>query len=339
MNNKIKITLSIFLIACLTCSVLLSQNKSKDYQTLLAKAQILFSKSPESLNKNDIAQLDDLIKLDVNSFGEENVRLCRNLIEQAKKKKVDYEQYVEQMNNMSSTLDKLDDETTKRQDAENLADELIFENENLQQIIEELNLIIARYEQQKQRLNAANNRLQKENLAVKDLLKESNDIVAQMLTLMPDIKMDNITKSSLQKTLRDSLEYAQCGVAQLLKSNFLITIQQLKSNQQFIDSASEYYKNNKAHINEIQNYMNGANELANRLRKNGAECAVSYAADIETEMNDFINGIENPENHTDNFLQFIIDNIYWLVPVLLVLVVCIIILIKNTSKSSKKQTE
>ena len=120
--------------------------------------------------------------------------------------------------------------------------------------------------------------------------------------------------------------------------HFLITIQQLKSNQQFIDSASKYYKNNNIHMVEIQNYINGANELVMKLRKNGSDCTIGYAADIETEINDFVYNIENLKNNTDDFLQFINNNLYWLIPVLLILIIGIIILIKNTSKRSDKQS-
>jgi hypothetical protein len=337
--KTIKITktfISILLITCFACSILFTQDKNSDYQTILAKAQMLFDKQPETFNKNDLAQLNDLINLDINRFGEENVRLCKNLIEQAKKKKKDYEQYITRMHDMSSTLDELDDETYRRQNAEQENSELISENSNLKQIVEDLKGIIDRFAKQEKKLNAANARLQNENLAAKDLLKTSSDIVAQMLMLMPNIRMDNTIQNSLQRTLKDSLEEAQCRVAQLLKSNFLITIQQLKTNQQFIDSANLHYITNNSHLSDVQNYMDNGSELVQRLRKSGIDCAIGYATDIEAEMNDFISIIENTKDNAGNFLSFITNNIYWIIPVLLILIIGIVILVRNTTSTNKK---
>ena len=326
----------LLIISCFVCSSLYSQNRSADYQNLLAKAQILFAKQPELFNNDDIAKLNEIINLDVNLFGEENVRLCKNLVEQAKKKKNEYDQYLAQLKNMSATLDTLDSEISRRQDAENRNMELLSENTDLKQIIENLNEVIANYQKQEQKLVNANKRLEKENLVAKDLLQESSDIVAQMLTLMNNINVGNINNDSLPQTLIDSLEDAQCRVAQLLKSNFLITIQQLKINKEFMDSANTFYTTKYIHILEVNEYIENGEELVKKLKNSGLDCAIKYAKDIEMEMLDFIENIENPRDSPNTFMKFIQNNLYWLIPILLVLIIGIIILIRNTSKKSNE---
>ena len=333
MNSVIKFSISFLLLTCFACIMLFAQNKSADYQTFLANAQVLLDKQPETFSKDDLAKLDDLINLDVNRFGEENVRLTRNLIEQAKKKKIEYEQYLVRMKNMSATLDTLDSEVSKRKGLESDKEELMLENKNLKQTIDDLKDVITRFEKQEKKIRETNSRLQKENLIAKDLLKESSDIIAQMLMLMNN----NMLKSdSIPQTLIDSLEEANCSVAQLLKENFLITIQQLKINQQFMDSAHKYYKINYTHLLEVQGYIENADKLVQKLKKSNIDCAIRYANDIEIEMLDFIDNIENLED-TNSFTQFIINNIYWLATILLILIIGIIILIRNTSKKVDKE--
>jgi hypothetical protein len=135
----------ILLITCVCSYGIFAQNNSNEYQQLLAKAQILFDKQPELFNKGDVAKLNDLINLDTKQFGEENVGLCKKLVEQAKNKKVEYEQYLTRMRNMAKTLDTLDSEISRRQNAENENTELLLENINLKQIIEDLQSIITRF--------------------------------------------------------------------------------------------------------------------------------------------------------------------------------------------------
>ena len=335
-NIKLSKIAILLFISCFLCSSLYSQNKNADYQNLFAKAQILFDKQPELFNKDDLAKLNEIINLEVNQFGEENVRLCQNLVERAKKKKIEYDQYLIQLKNMSATLDTLDGEIARRQEAEDRNIELLSENTNLKQIIENLNVVIANYKKQEQKLVNANKRLEKENLFAKDLLQESSGLVAQMLTLMNNINIGNISTDSLPQTLIDSLEDAQCRVAQLLKSNFLITIQQLRINKEFMDSASIYYTTNHIHILEVNEYIENGEELVKKLKNNGLDCAIKYANDIEMEMFDFIDSIENSQNNPNSFMQFIQNNLYWLIPILLVLIIGIIILIRNTSKKTDK---
>ena len=312
--------------------VLFSQNKSNEYQKLLAKAQVLFAKQPEIFTNEDLIKLNELIDLDVNIFGEENARLCRNIVEQAKKKKIEYDQYIAMLDNIASALDTLDGEILRRESAETENINLLGENADLKQIIDDLKSIIARLEKQEKKLSDANARLEKETIKAKNLLKESSDITAQILMLMPDIRMDSLAENTISKTLRDSLEDAQCRVVLLLKSNFLITIQQLKANKEFMDSANAYYKLNNHHLFEVREYKENGEELIQRLKKADIDCAIRCANDIALELEDFIYNIETQNDNTNNFIKFVKSNAYWLVPVILILLIGLIILIRNTNK-------
>ena len=172
-TNIISFTIYVSLLICFAYSMVFAQNSSADYQSFLAKTQTLFNKDVETFNKEDISQLNEVINMDINRFGEENARLSRNLIEQAKKKKIEYDQYIARMKKMSATLDTLDNEKARRVGVENENAELMLENKNLKHTIDELKTIITRLENQESKMRNANARLEKENLAANNLLKES----------------------------------------------------------------------------------------------------------------------------------------------------------------------
>jgi hypothetical protein len=331
LTKKILLTTLIMFIATVGA---FSQGSDSDFQRLLSKTQPILDKSVENFTKDDINSLNSVIELSADSFGESNTRLLNNLINQAKTKKREYDDFIVARKNMATTLDMLDDETALRIATEEREEILIGENTSLKELIQQLQANIAKLEQQAKKMSQANKKLQEENLAAKELLQTSSNLVAQMLMLMPPRSLDDATMQELPESLRDSLETAQCGISQILKSNFLITIQQLKANQPFMDSAIVHFKTNKSHSLEIANYVDNCKELVNRLRRSGIDCAVGYASDIENEMNGFLLLVENSEAGTKNFADFILDNIIWIAPLCLMVLFGIILLIRRTS--SKK---
>ena len=320
------------LIILFASTVAFSQGSDSDFQRLLSNIQPILNKNIEILSREDINSLNSVIELSPDSFGESNTRLLNNLINQAKVKKREYDEFIEARKNMIATLDALDNETASRVAAEMREEVLIGENTNLRELILQLQTNIAQLEQQAKRMSQANKKLQEENLASRELLQTSSDLVAQMLMLLPTRNFDDAAMQDLPTSLRDSLEAAQCSISQLLKSNFLITLQQLRANQAFMDSAAAHFNTNKYHSAEIANYINNCNELVNRLRNSRIDCAVDYASDIENEMNSFLLTIENKEINRATFADFILNNIIWIGPLCIIVLLGVILLVRKTSK-------
>ena len=333
--KKNKILLYGALLLC-TSFVAFSQGNDNNFQIFISKIQPVLSKNVELLNKEDINILNSAIETSPNAFGEANSRLCVKVVDQAKQKKKDYDDYIASRKTMVGTIDELENEAELRARAEARESELLMENAELKALIENLQAQVQKFDQQAKKLVQANSKIQQlqaENLNAKELLQTSSDLVAQMLMLMPSL--DNAAMSSLPASLRDSLEIAQCSVVQLLKSNFIITIQQLKATPLFLDSAIAYFAANQKHSGEIRVYIDNGSELVERLRKSGIDCAMRYASDIENEVNDFLLLIENSEsNSIGNFSDFISKNIFWIVPICLVLLFGTILLIRKTSNKT-----
>ncbi len=323
----------ILLFGAMICSLsVYAQNDDNAFQQYLANIQPVLSKNVETMNSADIELLQKTITLSPTSFGAANQRLCAKMINDAKIKKQEYDEYLKKSQNMANTLDILDDETSLRMLTEQQRDSLFAENAQLKSIIEELNKHIDSYKAQARKLKAANKKLQDESLATKDLLETSSNLVAQLIMLMPKRPMDAASKTALPKTLQDSLEQAQCDVAQLLKSNYMITLESMKADKQFMDTAVLYFETNKRHLPDIISYMDAGHELIYRLRNSGVECAIGYATDIENEMNTYLLSIENASTKSFSLIDFIRGNLLWLVPVLLLLIAGIVLVAKKTSK-------
>jgi len=320
-------TVAIFTVATVT---VFSQGTDSDFQRLLSNTQPILSKEVEKFNNDDINALNNVIALSPDSFGETNTRLLNNLISQARNKKREYEDFLATRKQIATTLDELDDETRLRQAAEIREEVLIGENATLRETIRRLQDNILKLEQQAQKMSQVNKKLERENLASHELLQTSSDLVAQMLMLMPKRNLDDTTMQELPTTLRDSLETAQCAISQILKSNFLITLQQLRANQPFMDYAATFFKLNKHHTAEIASYIENSNELVARMRSSGIDCAINYASDIENDMNSFLLLIENTEVGS-NFADFILDNIIWIAPLCLLVLLGVVLIIRKTS--------
>lgn len=327
------ISLILMVLVC-SVSVVFAQGNDNDFQQLLSRIQPVLNKNVENMTKDDLTILNDVIYLSPNAFGEVNSRLCINLINQAKTKKREYDDFIDSKKKLARTIDERDRETALREQAEEKRDELIAENTDLKTLIETLQARITNFEKQMHKLTQANKKLQAENIVAKELLQTSSDLVAQMLMLMPRLSIDNATMDELPQTLKDSLVDAQCGVAKLLKENFVVTIQQLEANQQFMDSSVAFFQTNRRHSADITIYIDNGNELIRRLRNSGIDCAIGYASDIENEMNGFLMKIESRQLVPgENLFDFIMDNLIWLIPLLVILILGIVLVARKTSST------
>ena len=201
-------------------------------------------------------------------------------------------------------------------------------------MIEDLNSQIIKFKKQAEKISKLNKKIQEENLATKDLLQSSSNLVAQMLMLLPEDLMQNELMGNLPKNITDSLANAQCMIAKLLKTNFTTTLQTLKADSAFMDSAAVYFAENKKHNDAVATYINTSNDLIARLRNSGieSECVSGNVSDIENELNDFLLEIERRNNNGTSFTDFVKENALWLFPILLILAVGITIVIMKTNK-------
>lgn len=322
----------IYFVVIAMVSVMAHAQNEENFQSYLSKIQPVLSKNVEKLTSSDLLLIDEAMSLEADKYGTANRRLCMKIKSDATAKKGEYQDYLTKARAHSKTLDELDDETSLRMTTELQRDSLAEENAKLQALIVDLNSQITKFKKQAEKISKLNKKIQEENLATKDLLQNSSNLVAQMLMLMPDELMQNELMGDVPKDITDSLANAQCMISRLLKTNFTTTLQTLKADSAFMDSAAVYFKENRKHSKEVETYINTSNELIARLRSSGVECAMGNASDIENELNDFLLEIEKRDDAGLSFVDFIKENSIWLFPIILVLAVGVTIVVMNTKK-------
>ncbi len=323
-----------FALVLTLCTTLFAQNEEA-FQNYLVKINPILTKSTEELNKSDINLLNEAIALNPDTYGVANKRLCIKIKADAKNKLDKYRDYLAKMKKMSGTLDKLDDETALRKSTELERDKLADENAKLLATIDNLNSQITKYKTQAQKLKRANKKLQDENMTTKDILKNSSALLAQMLTIMPDEVINSNIKEKIPTDILDSLNNTQCAVTQLLKTNFTTSLQSMRTDVAFMDSMAVFYRNNKKYDTQITNYIDATNELIAKLRSSEIECAVTQAAQIENDLNEFLLEIEKrSENISSDFMKFISNNLVWLIMILILLIVGSMLVVSKTKKKN-----
>lgn len=328
-----KITLTVVL-SILSFTILLAQTEEA-FQNFLVKVQPVLTKNTEELTKEDVKLLNEAISVDPDTYGEANRRLCMKIKSDAAAKLDDYKNYLTKMQNMSKTLDELDEQVNLRLLTEKQRDSLAAENVKLLELIDKLNSQINSYKKQAAKLEKANKQMQKENLETKELLQNSSTLLAQMLMIMPDEAFNNELMQDVPKNIIDSLNQTQCAVAQLLKINFTTTLQSMRTDAAFMDSVAVFYKNNKKHDPQITNYIDATTELIVKLRTSGIECALTQASNIENELNEFLLEIEKRgDTIGSNFMNFITTNLPWLLIILLLLIAVTVLVVSKTKKNN-----
>ena len=320
----------LFTIYFLTCSIFLFAQSEEAFQEYLAKIRPILTKNVEKITNVDLQALNSAMALEPTKYGEANKRLCLQIKSEAATKVKEYNAYLEQLQNMSKTLDELDAETTLRQAAELKNDSLTEENVRLYALIDDLNYQISQYKKQISKVKQVNKKIQDENIATKEILQNSSNLVAQMLLLFPDDIIDNDLMQDVPKTITDSLADMQCSIANLLKTNFMTTLQSMRSDNEFMDTAAVYFAENHKHTDQITNYIEASNKLVAKLRSSNVDCAISQADNIENELNDFLLEIERRGNDVNSpFVQFLLDNLVWLLIILALVIGLIILIVKN----------
>ena len=316
-------------------SIALFAQNEEAFQEYLSKIRPVLTKNVEKITNSDLKALNSALSLDVTKYGEANKRLCLQIKTEANTKLNEYNNYLNQLKNISKTLDELDSETSLRKAAELKSDSLTEENIRLYALIDDLNYQISQYKKQITKVKNANKKIHEENIATKELLQNSSNLVAQMLLLFPDEIIDNELMQSVPKNITDSLASMQCSISSLLRTNFMTTLQAMKSDNEFMDSAAVYFVKNQRHNEQIKNYVDASNKLIAKLRSSNVDCAISQADSIEKELNDFLTEIEKRSDKISSpFVKFLTNNLVWLLIIVALIITGIIIISKKTKQKN-----
>ncbi len=330
MYNKKIIALLIIVLA--SVMALNAQDRS-NFQKYYSDVQQVLGKQVENLSSGDLNVLKDAIKLDPMTFGAQNQKLVNKMVQDAREKKSAYDNYIHGKQKLQKTEEDLQQTTSEKQVAIARGDSLQTENLQLKDIIDQLNKRINKLEKEQKSLQSVNRKLRDEQIKTKDLLETSRGSIKRILAMIPVSPKTGDFAGQLPSTLQDSLTQSECQVADLLKNNFLLTLDGMKRDQPFIDSASIYFKENGRHLAQLDEFFMTGNDLISRLRSWGSNCAQGFATDIENSMGEFKLSIENKEQ-SSAFISFLKNSLPILIPSVLIIAVLVILLLRK-NKANK----
>lgn len=333
MKNLSKIFI---LIVFLSSAILFSQQIDNNFQKFYSDIQRILSKEVENLNQNDLNFLNETIRLSPDFFGPANQKLVQKAIQDAKNKKAEYETWLRNKQNLEETRQTLSQ--TKEALKESIArgDSLYAENVQLKELIEQLTKRVKLLEREAAQLQKVNKKFQEEAIQTRYLLEQSRVAVQRIMRLLPNpATQNNELLGQIPTTLQDSLNQSECQIAELIKNNFIITLENIKKDQSYVDSARTYFNENKKHLPEVEAYVNEANDLINRFKELNTPCTNNYAAEIEVAITDLKSLIET--GNTSFFAKlgnFISENILVVIILLILIIVIIFLLLQNKKKSN-----
>lgn len=326
------LVLSLF-VSLFAVAFLVAQPQDNNFQKYYSKVQTVLAKQAEELSTSDVRTLEDAIRLSGDAFGAANQKLVGKMIQDARSKKNEYDNYIKTKANLALTETKLGktQEALKTETAR--GDSLYSENVQLKVLIEQLNTKINKMDKEAKKLQNINKKIQQENMQTKEMLTASRSSINRIMRLLANSPERNELAGDIPASLQDSLNQSECQIAELLKNNYIITLDGLKRDQMFIDSASTYFKENLAHLPIIDEYIIQGMDLVARLKERGSDCTNSYASEIETAMTEFKANIENTEtSFGEKIAKFFSENLGIIIPLSLILLVIIVFLFIRKKK-------
>lgn len=332
MKTFIKLLLFVLILSNINLLAQIDNNFQKFY----ADIQKVLSKDVESLTQSDLNLLNETIKLNSNYFGAANQKLTIKAIQDAKNKKLEYENWLRTKQNLEETKQNLAQTTEALEESIARGDSLYAENVQLKALIEQLTKRVKLLEREAARLEKVNKSFKEETIETKYLLEQSRTAVQRIMRLLPNpATQNNELIEQVPGTLQDSLNQSECQIAELIKNNFIITLESVKKDQAFLDSARIYFTENKTHLPVVESYFNEANELINRFKELNTPCTSNYASEIEIAITDLRSLIEMTDNSFGQKLaKFVSENLLIVIILIIVLAVLIFLLVKKNKSNN-----
>lgn len=302
-----------------------AQPQDNNFQKTYSQVQTVLNKDVSALTSSDVNILKDAARLESNYFGEANQRLVSKMIQDSKAKLAEHNQYLKTQDDLKRTQQDLEMTTDAWKQSEVRGDSLFAENVQLKVLINELTKRIDKLDKESKKLQSINKKIQQENLQTKDMLETSRKTIKNIMTLLPPSAQKNELSDQIPGTLQDSLNQSECQVAELLKNNFILTLEGFKRDQAFLDSASNYFKENLMHLQIIDEYISIGMDLSTRLKSQGTDCTSNYAAEIETSISDFKAMIESTDlSFSAKVARFFSENTGIVIALAVMLVIIIV---------------
>lgn len=303
----------------------LNASAQNDIQTLQVQINELKAKPIENLTPDDIRYLENVIGMSSQYYG------------------VTYQKIVDaQKTTAKSILQKFHIWQTEKSRAEDLdvklgteklktaaQEEVIKAQEDTiitqRELIQKLQNELDKLRKEISKTNLANRKLKDEKVKLEEIMNDNLAIVKRVTSLLSD---DDNLKAEAPPEMKKQLEDAECEIAELVVNNYLLTIEKLKNDPEYLNTVQEFYKENSAYPDEFYQYIVDGEMLIFKFEQSETACVKQKTSEIKAAIEELKSLIQQKD--CDFFCvvsKFIIDNILLLGIIFLLLIGIILVLV------------
>jgi hypothetical protein len=314
-------TISIFLLTIVFLSfAALAQN---DIQSFQAKVNEVKSKPARELTSEDVKFLESVISMSSEKFGKLYQKIVDEQKSIAKSKLKEYDLWLKEKNRSDSLDLELGTEKLKAEAQGEVIKQQSDTIASQKALIEQLRNDITQLKNQINRATRTNKKLKDEKIRLQTVISENNEIVVRVGALLSE----NIElRKNVPDDVRAELEDTECKVAELLAENYLLTLEKLKRDKEYLDGLREFFKDNKQYPDEFYKYLNEGRTLMMKLRESEVPCVYEKADEVKASIDELRTIIQNKD--CDFFCQiagFFSENI-WLLGLLVLVIIGLVLI-------------
>ncbi len=321
---------NIFLFIFVLLSSIVFSNAQNDIQSWQARINQITQKQFSDLTNADISFLKSVININKLTYGERYQKIVEDKKADVSKYLREYENWLEQLEKEKQLSSELGEEKQKTKEQQSIIEAQIDTIAVKEKIIAELMAQIEKMRNEIKKIKSVNEKIKSEQKGLQDLLNENVAVVRRLRNLL---SKNNEMTNNLPSDLKADLENTECDLAELIKSNFLLTIDRLKTDKTALDSLQKFYQEKKVYPSQIEKYIADGEELAQRFSSSNIECVRRNSEEILTAISDIKSLMESKEcGFLCQIGKFITENPAMSIIILLALLALIILLIVKSGK-------
>lgn len=315
------------IILIYSCLVLFALNVSaqNDIQTLQVQMNELKAKPIENLTPDDIRYLNNVIGMSSQYYGAPYQKIVDAQKTAAKSILQKYDIWKTEKSRAEDLDVKLGTEKLKTAAQEEVIraqeDTIITQRELIDKLQNELDKL----RKEISRTNLANRKLKDERVKLEEVMNDNLAVVKRVTSLLA---ANDDLKTDAPPEMKKQLEDAECEVAELVVNNYLLTIEKLKNDPEYLVTVQEFYKENAAYPDDFYQYIVDGEMLIYKFDQSETACVRQKTPEIKAAIEELKSLIEQKD--CDFFCvvsKFIIDNILLLGIIFLLIIGIILVLV------------
>ncbi len=314
-------TLTLFLFTFFVLS--LATLSQEDIQSFQAKVNEIKSKPAKELTAEDVKFLESVITINSEKFGKLYQKIVDEQKSIAKSKLKEYDLWLKEKNRSDSLDIELGTEKLKTEAQGEVIKQQSDTIASQQALIEQLKNDIVQLKNQINRAARTNNKLKDEKIKLQTIINENNEIVARVGALLSE----NIElRKDVPDDVKAELEETECKVAELLTENYLLTLDKLKRDKEYLDKLREYFKDHRQYPEEFYDYLEKGQVLVLKLRDSDVPCVNEKADEVKNSIDELRTIIQNEDcGFFCQIAEFFSENI-WLLGLLVLVIIGLVLI-------------